>query len=53
MVLLSSPVCDFGKALPNFGLRNIDNKLYNREMILGKNGTLVFLYVIIVPMLKL
>ena len=42
MVLLSSPVCDFGRALPNFDLRNIDNKLYNREMIVGKNGTLVF-----------
>ena len=42
MVLLSSPVCDFGKALPNFRLRNIDSKFYNREMIVGKNGTLVF-----------
>ena len=42
MVLLSSPVCDFGKSLPNIDLKNIDNKLYNREMIVGKNGTLVF-----------
>ena len=44
---------DFGKALPNFRLRNIDSKFYNREMIVGKKGTWYFLFVIIVLMLRL
>ncbi len=42
MVLLKSEICEFGKKLPSFSLKNIDDIYYNQEMIIGKKGTLIF-----------
>ena len=42
MVLLSSPLCNFGEKMPNFKLKNIDNTFIDQDMIKGENGTLVF-----------
>ena len=41
IALLSSPLCDFGKKIINFSLKNIDNKIYNLNDLIGSNGTLV------------
>ena len=41
IALLSSPLCDFGKKIINFSLKNIDNKIYKLNDIVGLNGTLV------------
>ena len=42
MVLLSSPLGNFGEKMPNFKLKNIDNTFIDQDMIKGENGTLVF-----------
>ena len=52
MVLLSSSICEFGKSMPKFNLKNIDNNFFNIDGIRGNKGTLIFLFVIIVLMLK-
>jgi len=41
MVLLSTPLCEFGKKINSFSLLNIDNKFYKTEDIVGSNGTLI------------
>ena len=41
MVLLNSPVCDFGRKIIDFSLRNVDRKIYNINDLIGSNGTLV------------
>ncbi len=42
MVLLSSSICEFGKSMPKFNLKNIDNNFFNIDGIRGKKGTLIF-----------
>ena len=42
MVLLSSPLCNFGEKMPNFKLKNIDDTFVDQDMVKGENGTLVF-----------
>ena len=42
MVLLSSSICEFGKNMPKFYLKNIDNNFFNIDGIRGKKGTLIF-----------
>jgi len=42
MALLSSPLCKFGKKMPEFELRNIDGKLYESINIENKDGILIF-----------
>ena len=42
MVLLSSPLCNFGEKMPNFKLKNIDETSVDQDMVKGENGTLVF-----------
>ena len=41
MALLSSPLCEFEKKMPNFELTNIDGKLYESCKIREKDGILV------------
>ena len=52
MVLLSSPLCNYGEKMPNFKLKNVDECFIDQETIKGKNGTLIFLFAIIVLMSK-
>ena len=42
MLLLSSPLCNFGEKMPNFKLKNIDDTFIDQDMVKGENGTLVF-----------
>ena len=42
MVLLSTPLCNYGEKMPNFKLKNIDDSFVDQKMIKGKKGTLVF-----------
>ena len=42
MVLLSTPLCNYGEKMPNFKLKNIDDSFVDHKMIKGKKGTLVF-----------
>ena len=42
MVLQSTPLCNYGKKLPNFKLKNVDESFVNQDMVKGENGTLVF-----------
>lgn len=42
MALLSSPLCEFGKKMPQFDLKNIDGKLYESSKIINKDGILIF-----------
>ena len=41
MVLLSSSLCEFGKKIIDFSLKNVDEKIYNLKDLIGINGTLV------------
>ena len=41
MVLLNSPICDFGRKIINFSLQNIDKKIYKLDDLIGSNGTLI------------
>ena len=42
MVLLSTPLCNYGEKMPNFKLKNIDEPSVDQDMVKGENGTLVF-----------
>ena len=42
MVLLSTPLCNYGEKMPNFKLKNIDETSVDQDMVKGENGTLVF-----------
>ena len=42
MVLLSTPLCNYGEKMPNFKLKNIDETFIDQDMVKGENGTLVF-----------
>ena len=42
MVLLSTPLCNYGEKMPNFKLKNIDDSFVDQKMVKGKKGTLVF-----------
>ncbi len=41
MVLLNSSICEYGKKLPDFILKNIDEEFYSKNDLCGKNGTLI------------
>lgn len=41
MVLMHTPVCDFGMSAPEFTLPATDGKQYSRDDVLGDNGLLV------------
>ena len=41
MVLLSSPICDFGSKIIDFSLQNVDEKFYKLNNFIGSNGTLI------------
>jgi len=41
IALLSSPLCDFGKKIIDFSLKNVDEKIYTLNDLIGSNGTLV------------
>ena len=41
MVLTKTPICNFGERPHSFKLNGVDNKLYNFEDLIGKNGTLI------------
>lgn len=41
MVLMHTPVCDFGKPAPDFNLPATDGQHYSRDDVLGENGLLV------------
>ena len=41
MVSLQTPVCDFGKAAPDFSLPGVDGKTWTRDACKGENGLLV------------
>ena len=41
MVLLNSPICDFGRKIIDFSLQNIDKKIYKLDDLIGSNGTLI------------
>lgn len=41
MVLMNTPLCNFGEEMKSFKLQNIDNSIISSENILGENGTLV------------
>ncbi len=41
MVLLNSPVCNFGEKFTEFCLLNIDEKKYSLRHLVGNNGTLI------------
>ena len=42
MVLLNSSICEYGKKMPNFFLKNVDGKFYSDKDLCGENGTLIF-----------
>ncbi len=41
MVLLGSPLCDFGSKIIDFSLQNVDEKIYKLNELIGSNGTLI------------
>ena len=43
MVLLNSSICEYGKKMPDFFLKNINGRFYSNEQLCGKNGSLIFL----------
>ena len=42
MVLLSSPVCEFGKKMPEFFLKDFDENFFNSKNLEKYNGILIF-----------
>ncbi|MBD23084.1 MAG: thioredoxin family protein [Alphaproteobacteria bacterium] len=42
MVLLSSPICELGKKMPEFNLRDLDNKFFNSKKLDNYNAILIF-----------
>lgn len=41
MVLMHTPVCDFGQPAPNFSLPGVDGNTYTRHDLVGEKGLLV------------
>ncbi len=41
MVSLTTPVCEFGKAAPDFNLLGVDGRRYGLKDVMGENGLLV------------
>jgi peroxiredoxin len=41
MVSLETPVCDFGRAAPDFSLPGVDGRVWTRDECRGENGLLV------------
>ncbi|WP_262966409.1 thioredoxin family protein [Methylobacter psychrophilus] len=41
MVLLATPICDFGKKAVDFSLPGVDGRIWSLEQCRGKNGLLV------------
>ena len=41
MVLVRTPICDFGWGPPTFALPGIDGKIYDLDTVRGPNGTLL------------
>jgi len=41
MVSLQTPVCDFGKAAPDFDLPGVDGRRWTRDQCMGEKGLLV------------
>ena len=41
MVSLQTPVCEFGKAAPDFDLPGVDGRRWTREQCMGERGLLV------------
>ena len=52
MVLLSSPICEFGKRMPEFKLKGQDNKIFDSQKLVDFDAILIFLFVITVHMLR-
>ena len=49
MVLLSSPICEFGKRMPEFKLKGQDNKIFfDSQKLVDFDAILIFLVVITV-----
>ena len=42
MALLSSPICQFGKQMPEFKLKDLNNNLINSENLQNYDGLLIF-----------
>ena len=42
MVLLNSSICEYGKKMPDFFLKNINGRFYSNDQLCGKNGSLIF-----------
>ena len=42
MVLLSSPICDFGLKMPEFKLKGIDNNFFDSQKIDSYDAILIF-----------
>ena len=42
MALLSSPICQFGKKMPEFKLKDLNNNLINNENLQNYDGLLIF-----------
>ena len=41
MVLTKTPICNFGEKAHSFELKGVDNRVYNLNQCIGKNGTLI------------
>jgi peroxiredoxin len=41
MALINTPLCDFGKKMPNFNLPDTDGKPHDLESLMGENGLLI------------
>ncbi|HXH03699.1 MAG TPA: thioredoxin family protein [Candidatus Competibacteraceae bacterium] len=41
MVLMHTPICDFGKPAPDFALPGVDGKIWTLDQCAGPNGVLV------------
>ena len=42
MVLLSSPICEFGKRMPEFKLKGQDNKIFDSQKLVDFDAILIF-----------
>ena len=42
MVLLSSPICDFGRKMPEFKLKGLDDNFFDSQKIENYDAILIF-----------